>query len=155
MGRETRAWMSRNQSKANTGQPMGRETRVWMPRNQSKAGMGIAYGQRKREQDGEKSVQSWHRTAYGQRKQTKGARKSVKNRHKSNKMADKRQQDKGAIYMKQIIHQKVVELNKILKLIGTRLKESPEGSLKIQKRLGKTYYYHQLKENGKYVKHYI
>ena len=69
---------------------MGRETRAWMSKNQSKAGMGIAYGQRKREQDGEKSVQSWHRTAYGQRKQTKGARKSVQNRHKSNKMADKR-----------------------------------------------------------------
>ena len=113
---------------------MGRETRVWMPRNQSKAGMGIAYGQRNKSVYGEKSVQ---------------------NRHKSNKMADKRQQDKGAIYMKQIIQQKIAELNKILKLIGTRLKDYPEGSLKIQKRLGKTYYYHQLKENGKYVKHYI
>ena len=56
---------------------MGRETRVWMPRNQSKAGMGIAYGQRKREQDGEKSVQSWHRTAYGQINESVDAEKSV------------------------------------------------------------------------------
>ncbi len=134
MGREKESRMAKCHSKAGTGQHMGRETRVWMPRNQSKAGMGIAYGQRNKSVDGEKSVP---------------------NRHKSNKMADKRQQDKGAIYMKQIIQQKIAELNKILKLIGTRLKESPEGSLKIQKRLGKTYYYHQLKENGKYVKHYI
>lgn len=57
--------------------------------------------------------------------------------------------------MKQIIRQKVAELNKILKIINARLIDSPEGSLKIQKRLGKTYYYHQIKENGKYVKHYI
>ena len=39
---------------------MGRETRVWMPKSQSKAGMGIAYGQRNESVDGEKSVQSRH-----------------------------------------------------------------------------------------------
>ena len=47
---------------------MGREMRAWMARNQSKAGMGIAYGQRNESVDAEKSVQSWHRTAYRQRK---------------------------------------------------------------------------------------
>lgn len=57
--------------------------------------------------------------------------------------------------MKRIIQQKITELNKILDLINAKLKDSPEGSLKIQNRLGKTYYYHQLKENGKYVKYYI
>ena len=54
--------MAKSQSKAGTGQHMGRETRVWMPRNQSKAGMGIAYGQRNKSEDGEKSVQNRHKS---------------------------------------------------------------------------------------------
>ena len=42
---------------------MGREMRARMAKNQSKAGMGIAYGQRKVSEDGEKSVQSWHKNS--------------------------------------------------------------------------------------------
>ena len=56
---------------------MGREKRAWMAKNQSKAGMGIAYGQRKVSVDAEKSVQSRHRTAYRQRKVSVDAEKSV------------------------------------------------------------------------------
>ena len=50
-----RGWRKVSQKQA-CGQPMGRETRVWMPRNQSKAGMGIAYGQRKQTKGARKSV---------------------------------------------------------------------------------------------------
>ena len=38
-----RGWRKVSQKQA-CGQPMGRETRVWMPRNQSKADIGTAYG---------------------------------------------------------------------------------------------------------------
>ena len=56
---------------------MGRETRAWMARNQSKAGIGIAYGQRNESVDGEKSVQSRHGIAYGQRNESMDGEKSV------------------------------------------------------------------------------
>ena len=39
---------------------MGRETRAWMPKSQSKADIGTAYGQRNESVDAEKSVQSRH-----------------------------------------------------------------------------------------------
>ena len=58
MGREKESRMAKSHSKAGTGQHMGRETRVWMPRNQSKADIGTAYGQRNKSEDAEKSVQS-------------------------------------------------------------------------------------------------
>ena len=60
MGRETRAWMTKSQSKVGTGQPMDRENSPNESESQSKASIMTAYGQRKREQDAEKSVQSWH-----------------------------------------------------------------------------------------------
>ena len=54
---------------------MGRETRVWMPRNQSKAGMGIAYGQRNERGDACKSVQSWYKNSLWAEKRERGWRK--------------------------------------------------------------------------------
>lgn len=41
---------------------MGRETRARMAKNQSKADIGTANGQRNKSEDGEKSVQNRHKS---------------------------------------------------------------------------------------------
>ena len=49
------------------------------------------------------------------------------------------------------------ELKQMLCAINEYLKHAPEGGLKIQQRMGNTYYYHQQKsdETGTHIKHYI
>ncbi|MDD6038331.1 MAG: hypothetical protein PUD20_06010 [bacterium] len=51
----------------------------------------------------------------------------------------------------------ITELKQMLRAINEYLKHAPKGGLKIQQRLGNTYYYHQQKsdETSVYIKHYI
>lgn len=42
-----------------------------------------------------------------------------------------------------------------MKVINQELENAPSGSLKIQRRGNKIYYYHQVKREGTYVKKYI
>ena len=54
---------------------MGRETRAWMAKSQSKADIGTAYGQRKVSEDAEKSVQSRNGDNLWAEKREHGCRK--------------------------------------------------------------------------------
>lgn len=60
-------------------------------------------------------------------------------------------------HIKGEIHNKIVKTQKLLQTIDEFMSHAPAGSLKCQKRAGKTYYYHQVKneKTGKFVKEYI
>lgn len=72
---------------------------------------------------------------------------------KSYPMGREKQVQKGGINIKD----RISELQNILSKIEHYLAQVPEGSLKFQKRQGKTYYYHQHKnpQNNSYIKTYI
>ena len=61
----------------------------------------------------------------------------------------------GGVAIKKRVQERIIELKKVLGTIENELIHAPEGSLKIQKRQEKTYYYHQIKKDGKYIKEYI
>ena len=75
--------------------------------------------------------------------------------HESKKERHGQTKAEGGIFIYKQVSQKIKETEQLLKVINQELENAPSGSLKIQRRGNKIYYYHQVKREGTYVKKYI